>query len=129
MREVGAVFRASGNLKKKFPVPEVSALCLRYIFDVKLPKCLAPDVPLFKGIVGDLFPGVKLEDVDYGTMNDCLLDMIKEEMLQPTEYFRTKVFEIYETFIVRHGFMIVGLPFAGKTNALMMLKKTLTEMK
>ena len=129
MRAVVAVLRASGNLKKKFPDAEEANLCLRSIIDVNLPKFLAPDVPLFKGIVGDLFPGVELEDVDYGAMKDCLLDMCKQNLLQPTDYFLKKVFEIYEMFIVRHGFMVVGLPFAGKSNALLMLKQTLTEMK
>ena len=76
-----AVLRASGNLKKKFPDAEEAALCLRSIVDVNLPKFLAPDVPLFKGIVGDLFPGVNLEDVDYGSMLTCLLDMCKEAHL------------------------------------------------
>ena len=93
-----------------------------------MPKFLAPDVPLFKGIVGDLFPGVNLEDVDYGSMLTCLLDMWKN-LLQPTEYFKTKVFQIYETMVVRHGFMVVGRPFAGKTGSFEMLQEVLTEMK
>ena len=129
MRAVMAVLRTSGNLKKKHPDAPEAALCLRAIVDVNLPKFLAPDVPLFKGIVGDLFPGVELEEVDYGTMHTCLLDMCKKNILQPTDYFKTKVFEIYETMVVRHGFMVVGKPFAGKTNALRMLQETLTEMK
>ena len=129
MRAVMAVLRTSGNLKKKHPDAPEAALCLRAIVDVNLPKFLAPDVPLFKGIVDDLFPGIELEEVDYGTMHTCLLDMCKKNILQPTDYFKTKVFEIYETMVVRHGFMVVGRPFAGKTNALRMLQETLTEMK
>ena len=128
MRAVVAVLRASGNLKKKLPDAPEANLVLRSIIDVNLPKFLAPDVPLFKGIVGDLFPGIILEDVDYGSMLTCVLDMCKNSLLQPTEYFLKKIFEIYEMFIVRHGFMIVGQPFAGKSNALRMLKETLTEM-
>jgi dynein heavy chain, axonemal len=129
MRAVIAVLLTMGNLKRKFPDVDEDILCLRGIVDVNLPKFLAPDVPLFEGITGDLFPGVKLPVVDRSKMNPVLLEHIAEAGLQPTPYFVKKVFEIYEMMCVRHGFMVVGLPYAAKTNGLKMLAKVLTTLK
>ena len=129
MRAVIAVLLTMGNLKRKFPEVEEDILCLRGIVDVNLPKFLAPDVPLFEGITGDLFPGVELPTVDRSNMQPVLLEHIAEAGLQPTDYFLKKVFEIYEMMCVRHGFMVVGLPYAAKTNGLKMLAKVLTTLK
>ena len=129
MRAVIAVLLTMGNLKRKFPDVNEDVLCLRGIVDVNLPKFLAPDVPLFEGITGDLFPGVSLPVVDRSKMNPVLLEHIAEAGLQPTPYFLKKVYEIYEMMCVRHGFMVVGLPYAAKTNGLKMLAKVLTTLK
>ena len=126
MRAVVAVLLTMGNLKRKFPDTDESILCLRGIVDVNQPKFLSFDLPLFEGIVGDLFPGITLPEVDRAEMSAVLMENIAEAGLQPTEYFSGKVYEIYEMMCVRHGFMVVGQPFGGKTNALKMLAKTLT---
>ena len=71
-------------------------------------KFLNFDIPLFSGIISDLFPGIKLPEIDYRNMYECIELTLKEMKLQGVPAFIEKIIFLFEMILVRHGLMVVG---------------------
>ena len=83
-------------------------LLIRAMRDSNVPKFLEHDLPLFKGIVADLFPGVDVPFVDYGKLQAAIEDQLEVAGLQRVPALITKIIQSHETQLVRHGMMVSG---------------------
>lgn len=68
---------------------------------------------------------MELPEPDYVILDQALEDACKAANIQNTPFFMEKVQQLYEMIVVRHGLMIVGLPFGGKTTSYRMLAEAL----
>jgi dynein heavy chain len=93
-----------------------------------IPKLTAEDVPLFNGILSDLFPGVEPTQVDYTEFRTALIEEMRAADLQCVESIITKVIQLYETKLTRHGVMVVGDTGSGKSTVWKMLQATLIRL-
>ena len=129
MRAVKTVITAAGNLKRAEPHADEMVLLLRALQDVNVPKFLEMDLPLFEGIISDLFPGLCRPALDYGALMSTMKEEIERCVLQPIGFFISKVIQLYEMIVVRHGLMLVGPTGGGKSRNLHVLEETLGNLR
>jgi len=89
MRALKAILTACGLLFRQLDWPE-DQIGLRALNDVNLPKFTQNDIPLYKGITSDLFPGVTTPPPDYEEIIGAMTKCCKEVNLQPKQEFLQK---------------------------------------
>ena len=60
---------------------------------------------------------VKPDPPDRTSFRDAMVSACFDLGVQPVEVMLEKVVQVYEMMIVRHGFMLVGMPWAGKSTS------------
>ncbi|KAL8578358.1 hypothetical protein ACOMHN_031732 [Nucella lapillus] len=115
LRAIVSVLRYSGKKKRTNPGMSDEEVILLSMKDMNIPKLTSTDLPLFNGIMSDLFPGVQTSTVDYSKLEDALTEELKASKLQVTAITLTKIIQLYETKLSRHSVMTVGCTQSAKT--------------
>ena len=128
MRAVKSVIAAAGKLRKQHPDQPERELLYRALQDVNVPKFLAQDLPLFRGIVSDLFPTMAAPENDDHALRKGLRRACEERGLQSNPYFLGKCTQLFHTMHSRHGVMVVGPSGGGKSENIATLASALTSL-
>ncbi|XP_067910593.1 dynein axonemal heavy chain 10 isoform X5 [Heterodontus francisci] len=115
LRALKSVLVMAGELKRGFPDISEDVVLMRALRDMNLPKFIFEDVPLFLGLISDLFPGLDCPRVRYPDFNDAVEQALLDNqyILLPVQV--DKVVQMYETMMTRHTTMVVGPTGGGKT--------------
>ena len=124
MRALKAILTAAGDLKRKMKDKE-DKVALRALMDVNLPKFTLNDIPLFLSITSDLFPGIERPEFNYGKLEEAIKEAILEKNLIPEKAFIHKCIQLFDTINVRHGLMLVGAAFSGKSKVIECLARAM----
>jgi len=108
--------------------PEEEVL-MRALRDFNIPKIITDDMPVFMGLISDLFPALDVprkRDQDFErTVKQAASDLL----LQPEDNFILKVVQLEELLEVRHSVFIVGNAGTGKTQVWKTLLRTYQNIK
>jgi len=72
LRALKSVLVMAGELKRSSQDLSEDVVLMRALRDMNLPKFVFEDVPLFSGLISDLFPGLACPRVRYPDFNDAV---------------------------------------------------------
>ena len=125
MRAVKSILVMAGSLKRAAPDEDEDVLLIRAMRNSNLPKFLRDDTVLFNALIRDLYPNIDIPDKVNTEIRDAVEETLKTSQLQPIPLFITKVLQLHDTMVVRHGVMLVGRTLTGKTTCMSTLQNAL----
>ncbi|XP_069379878.1 dynein axonemal heavy chain 10 isoform X1 [Paralichthys olivaceus] len=115
LRALKSVLVMAGEMKRGSPDLNEDVVLMRALRDMNLPKFVFEDVPLFHGLISDLFPQLDCPRVRYANFNDAVEHILHENTYVILPHQVDKVVQIYETMMTRHTTMVVGPTGGGKS--------------
>uniref|UniRef100_A0A803WBL3 Dynein axonemal heavy chain 17 n=1 Tax=Ficedula albicollis TaxID=59894 RepID=A0A803WBL3_FICAL len=123
LRAIKSVLVVAGSLKRGDPGSAEDQVLMRALRDFNIPKIVTDDLPVFMGLIGDLFPAL-----DVPRKRDLNFEKVQLK-LQAEENFVLKVVQLEELLQVRHSVFVVGNAGCGKSQVLKSLNKTYQRLK
>ncbi|TKS79999.1 Dynein heavy chain 11, axonemal [Collichthys lucidus] len=129
LRAIKSVLVVAGSLKREDRNRPEEQVLMRALRDFNLPKIVTSDVPIFLGLISDLFPLLDVPRKRDPELENAVRQSVSELRLQPEENFILKVTQLEELLAVRHSVFVVGGPGTGKSQILKTLHRTYANMK
>ncbi|KAF6093353.1 dynein axonemal heavy chain 9 [Phyllostomus discolor] len=129
LRAIKSVLVVAGSLKRGDPDRPEDQVLMRSLRDFNIPKIVTDDMPVFMGLIGDLFPTLDVprrRDLNFEAL---VKKAVVELKLQAEDNFVLKVVQLEELLAVRHSVFVVGSAGTGKSQVLRSLHKTYQIMK
>jgi dynein heavy chain len=117
LRALKSVLVMAGSLKREAQEVAEELTLMRALRDMNMPKFVYEDVPLFKGLIKDLFPSMEISRKPY-EKKAKIEDICDGLKLQRLDAQIDKVVQLFETMSTRHTTMLVGPTGSGKTSVI-----------
>jgi dynein heavy chain, axonemal len=79
LRSLNSVLRMAGVVKRQMPDAPEAVVLMRVLRDMNFPKFVFEDVPLFLGLIKDLFPGVECPRIGYPDLNEMVKSVLQDD--------------------------------------------------
>ncbi|MBK8156860.1 MAG: hypothetical protein IPK55_13160 [Streptococcus sp.] len=123
LRAIKSVLVVAGGFKRAEPELDEKALLMRALRDFNIPKIVAEDMPIFMGLIGDLFPNIEVKrKVDY-QFEEIVKKGVEQLNYWPSPEFILKIVQLQELLDIRHCVFVMGPPGAGKSSTWKSLAK------
>ncbi|KAM4663589.1 dynein axonemal heavy chain 17 [Discoglossus pictus] len=128
LRAIKSVLVVAGSLKRGDPGRAEDQVLMRALRDFNIPKIVTDDMPVFMGLIGDLFPALDVPRKRDLQFEKLIKQSILSLKLQAEDNFVLKVVQMEELLQVRHSVFIIGRAGSGKSQVLKSLHKTYLNM-
>uniref|UniRef100_A0A667HHJ3 Dynein axonemal heavy chain 17 n=1 Tax=Lynx canadensis TaxID=61383 RepID=A0A667HHJ3_LYNCA len=129
LRAIKSVLVVAGSLKRGDPSRAEDQVLMRALRDFNIPKIVTDDLPVFMGLIGDLFPALDVPRKRDLNFEKIIKQSVVELKLQAEDSFVLKVVQLEELLQVRHSVFVIGNAGSGKSQVLKSLHKTYQNMK
>ncbi|GAB5581369.1 dynein axonemal heavy chain 17 isoform X1 [Prionailurus iriomotensis] len=107
LRAIKSVLVVAGSLKRGDPSRAEDQVLMRALRDFNIPKIVTDDLPVFMGLIGDLFPALDVPRKRDLNFEKIIKQSVVELKLQAEDSFVLKVVQLEELLQVRHSVFVL----------------------